>query len=387
MSALQPVSPATLQHLREELNRYVRTTNIPGINMLVYQNEEVIFQECAGLADLETRQPMQPDTLFRIASMTKPIASTAALMLVDAGKLNLHDPVERYIPEFGPTKVVAGVKDGKLQLEDQQRPMTLFDVLTHTAGIPYEPREPLLAKLHTEIDLWNRDRTLEEMMRALASVPLAFQSGDDWEYGLSHDIVSRIVEVAGEMPFDAFLEEKIFAPLGMKDTAFQIPEEKTGRIASLYDISEEEPKRLNVPFTKPSRGGAGLFSTLGDYLRFSRMLLNNGELEGVRLLKPQTVAEMARNQLTGKVYPIRFAGHLSHGEGYGLGVGVMVEPVVAAIAGSQGTYGWSGSESTHFWIDPARQLIGIILAQFNPYFHVRIDHALREIVYQGDSKN
>ena len=349
----------------------VERGEIAGAVVLVSRRDQVAQLACVGLRDVEAGSPMKPDTIFCVASMTKPFISVGALMLVEAGKLRLDDPVSRYIPEFADATVFAGVEEEHVGLAPLERPITVYHLLTHTSGLAYEAPHPMLEPAYD--DLGDFRYALPEMMRRLARHPLAHQPGEGWRYGWSHDVLGRVIEVAADQPLDDYLASAIFAPLGMVDSGFYVPPDKVERLAAVYesvagllhriDNSETQEITEHVPLLS---GGGGCASTALDYLRFSRMLLRRGELDGVRLLKPETVELMTRNHLVAPLYPLRFGDDVSEGEGYGLGVGVIVESSATSMAGSEGTYAWGGSWSTDFWIDPVKEFVAVFMVQLEP---------------------
>jgi CubicO group peptidase (beta-lactamase class C family) len=319
---------------------------------------------------------MTTDALFRIASMTKPVTSVAAMILVEDGKLSLDDPVSKYIPEFGSMKLL----DGK----SATRPITVRNLLTHTSGLTYRffggPLGETYAKAGVSDGLSQTEGTIADGARLLAAQPLLFEPGTSWNYSLSTDVLGRVVEVASGKLLDEFFRERIFTPLKMKDTAFFVDPAKVGRVAALYRAGEghvlnrapETPIRdgtlvysTNYPYKGPRTyfsGGAGLTSTAGDYARFLQMLLDGGELDGVRLLRPETVKAMTTNQIT--EFPLTLGS--IHGDRFGLGFGVVTPAGKAETPMSVGSYGWGGFFHTIFWVDPEKKLIGVLMTQVHP---------------------
>ncbi len=349
----------------------VERGEIAGAVMLVSRRDQVAQLACIGMRDIETGTPMEPDTIFRIASMTKPIASVGALMLVEAGKLRLDDPVSRYVPEFADVQVFDRVEDGHVIVADLERPMTVYHLLTHTSGLDSDAPDPALQAAFD--NLGDERYGLPELMRRLAENPLAHQPGEGWRYGSSYAVLGRVIEVAANQPLDEYLASAIFRPLGMVDSGYYAPPENVERLASVYESKDGRLHRLDTSGTNRITehfpllsGGTGCASTVLDYMRFTRMLLRRGELDGVRLLKPETVELMTRNHLAAPLYPLRFGDYVLDGEGYGLGVGVIVDPSAAILAGSAGTYEWAGASNTDFWIDPVKELIGIFMSQLEP---------------------
>jgi len=374
-----PVNPEGAGLSRLSLKRgcaYVESCvergEIAGAVMLVSRHDQVAQLACVGHRDVEAGLPMEPDTIFRIASMTKPITSVCALMLVEAGKLRLDDPVSRYIPEFADVEVFDRVQNGRVVLAPLARPITVHHLLTHTSGITRGAPDPVLEAVYD--DLGDERYALPELMRRLAAHPLAHQPGEGWVYGFSHDVLGRVIEVAADQSLDEYFDSAIFAPLGMVDSGFFVPPDKEARLATVYQSDEGVLRRVDDPVSNEIidripmlSGSGGCASTAPDYLRFTRMLLRRGELDGVRLLKPETVALMTRNHLAAPLHPINVWGHVFEGEGYGLGVGVSLQPSAPGMPGSAGTYGWAGSWNRRFWIDPAKDASGIFMSQAEPF--------------------
>ena len=369
------LSSPGLERARAYVAACVERGEIGGAVVVVSRHDQVAQMTCVGLRDIEAGLPMTPDTIFRLASMTKPITSVGALMLVEAGKLRLDDPVSRYIPEFADLEVFAGVEDGRVVLAPLARPITIHDLFTHMSGIDSDAPDPLL-----EADFDNLGDVRygsDELMRRLAAHPLAHQPGEGWRYGWSLAVLGRVLEVVSDRPLDEYLASAIFTPLGMVDTGYWVPPDKAGRLAVVHRLETGVLQRVDDEDTREITergplvtGSSGLASTALDYLRFTRMLARRGELEGVRLLQPETVALMTRNHVPPPLCPIVIWGYVSEGEGYGLGVGVSVEPPAPLMPGSAGTYGWAGSWGTRFWADPITETLGIFMVQSLPWAFV-----------------
>jgi CubicO group peptidase (beta-lactamase class C family) len=288
-------------------------------------------------------------------------------MLVEAGKLGLDDPVTDYIPELANVKVFSHVENGQPVLAEPERAITIFHLLTHTSGLAYEAPHPSLDAAYDNLGDGAYD--LAELMGRFADRPLFHQPGADWVYGQGQDVLGRVIEVVTGRSVDDYLEMAIFGPLGMVDSGFWVRPEKIGRLARVYDRIDGRLQLTERPYMDRSRrplllnGGGGMVSTALDYLRFCRMLLHGGELDGVRLLSAATVADMTRDHLGSKFSDGRHMEMPLAGQGYGLGVGVNVEAGAALAPGSIGSYWWAGAYNTRFWIDPARELIGILMVQ------------------------
>jgi putative heme-binding domain-containing protein len=375
---------------------------ISGAVVLIQQRGKVSLFRASGQADVESKIPMSRDTIFRIASMSKPITSVAVMMLVEEGKLRLDDPVAKHLPEFQDMTVLVPAKDADkgYRLVKAERPITIRHLLTHTSGITYRFfGKPHLGKLYAEAGvsdgLVETAGTIGDNVKRIAKLPLLHQPGTAWEYGLNTDVLGRVVEVASGKTLDEFFRERIFEPLGMHDTGFLVPKEKRSRLAAVYAPTDKKTIRrigsgkveiglLTYSATYPTAddshyysGGAGLTSTAHDYARFLQMLLNRGELDGKRLLKPETVDQMTRNQL-GDLN----ASFAIHGGSFGYGFGVVTGREKPPSAASVGSYSWGGFFYTFFWVDPRRQLIGIILTQLYPNGHLSLHKDFQAAVYE-----
>jgi CubicO group peptidase (beta-lactamase class C family) len=340
---------------------------------------------------LEANTPMSKDAIFRLYSMTKPFTSVAAMMLAEEGKLTLADPVSKYLPPLANLQVAVAGKDadGKTTytLVKAEHPITIQDLLRHTSGFVYgsfTPNERVKAAYSTLGVDW-RDVTPAEQIERLAQAPLAHQPGTVWEYGLSTDVLGRVVEKVSGMPLGAFLAERIFAPLKIRDTAFIVPTEKVARLAQPFPADKETGKPITLlDVTVPQKndaGGAGSAGTAADYARFLQMMLNGGQLDGARVLSRATIAYMTSDHLD----TIKPAILLAPGYGFGLGFAVRKGNGVASVPGSTGEYNWGGAAGTGFWVDPKEQLVVVIMTQTVPGIAAqRIDRALwRQAVYQA----
>jgi CubicO group peptidase (beta-lactamase class C family) len=352
-----------------------------GAVAAIVRNGKVAYLRAVGFRDRAKTNPLQPDSIFWIASMSKPVTSVAAMMLVEEGKLDLAAPVYRYLPELKNMMVAVETKEavtGKTVLarEPQKRPMTIEDLLRHTAGLIYGVGGTKLDYLTYESlygygGVYRRNKTLADFVSALAELPLAHQPGEVWDYGPAVDVLSRVIEVASGQPFDQFLQTRLFKPLGMVDTGFYVPEAKLSRLVDPPVIAGA-PDSVTADVTKPTRlfsGGGGLVSTASDYLRFCQMLLNGGELDGARILSPATVRRMTTNTLPSD---ITFAGFATGfvgprgGSTWGLGFAIRSNAASSWVPGSVGSFSWLGAGGTYFWIDPAEQLVAVQLIQVTP---------------------
>jgi CubicO group peptidase (beta-lactamase class C family) len=384
-------SAERLSRINRLMSRYVESGKLAGGVACVAQRGHLAHLETFGCQNLETQTPMSHDSIFRIYSMTKPIASVALMMLYEESLFNLTDPVSQYIPAFKEVKVwgAGGV------LETPLRPIIVQDLLRHTAGLSYggyaESQSPV-DKLYDEADIFNRNITVEEMTNHIASLPLMYHPGTKWHYSVATDVVGRLVEVLSGKSLADFMQEKIFDPLGMIDTAFHIEPSKLSRFCTLYGKTPDSDFGvLDLPNTSEylppvalHSGGGGLVSTTEDYLKFAQCILNKGELDGVRLLGPKTVELMTCNHLQSALLPIAYEGKKPMlGIGFGLGFGVLLDVAQAGIMGSVGDYGWGGYAETYFWIDPQEDLIAIMMTQYLPSQSYPIREEFRTAVYQA----
>ncbi len=390
------MSSERLARIRAGMQRYVDKGLVPGVVTMVARRGKVVHLEAIGSRDVESKQPMTTDTIFRIASMTKPIASVALMMLYEEGHFLLNDPIAKFLPEFKDMKVAvpASGEDrvgSPYKLVPAARPITFKHVLTHTAGFANSYRGITLPEFTKNFQQARKPGdTVGDAMKRLAALPLNFHPGDAWEYGNATDVVGRLVEVISGMTLDEFQQKRIFAPLKMTDTHFYLPQSKLNRFAAVYQPDEKNGNRiklLEAP-TAESRyvkephvyfsGAGGLVSTAADYVRFHQMMLNGGELDGARILGRKTVELMTANH-TGNL-PIWLTGP---GFGFGLGYRVLTDVGQAAIPSSVGEYGWGGAFCTYFWVDPQEELIGIMMTQVIPYTHINIRQEFQVLANQA----
>jgi len=391
------LSTQRLGRVSDWMRRQVDEGRLPGISVAIARRDRLAFFETYGASDVERGVPLAAETIFRIYSMTKPITTVAALMLYEEGRFQLDDPLADYLPEFAQPRVWAGGDVRALTTVRAEQPITIAQLMTHTAGFTYGflDEHPLDA-LYRErgVDFQRGDTPLAELVVLLAEQPLLFQPGSRWNYSVATDVLGRLIEVLSGESLDRYFEQRILAPLGMHDTAFFVPEGKRERFAANYGPAKDGGLELVDPatgsrFTRPMvtfSGGGGLVSTAGDYLRFTRMLARRGELDGVRLLGRKTVETMTTNHLPGDLAAMgrpRFAETTYEGIGFGLGVSVMLDPARARIMGSPGEYAWGGAASTAFWIDPVEELIVLLLTQLTPSSSYLLRRELRVLGYQA----
>jgi CubicO group peptidase (beta-lactamase class C family) len=366
--------PVKLALVRPALQAFVDCGELAGIVTLTSRRGEIVQAEALGCCDLETKTPMRPDTLFRIASMTKPITSVAALMLIEQGRMALADPISRWVPELADPGVL---RDAAGSLDDTvsaRRAITIEDLLTHRSGVAYAffSEGPLKQAYERTLGDPAMNRlTPDEWLAALGTLPLAYQPGERFHYGHSTDVLGFLIGRVEGKPFRQVLQERIFAPLGMIDTDFWLPHAKRKRLASLYRYDEQSGKLAKVlpeMYDEPpayTPGGGGLISSAADYHRFARMLLGGGALDGVRLLRPETVRLMRTNRLTDAQRQFPFAGMpLWQKNGFGLGLSIAEDPIDNLYAcGAPGSMTWPGIFGTWWQADPVHDLIMIYLIQ------------------------
>lgn len=372
------MSPERLEHLTEEMERYIAEERLPSAVVLIIRYGQLAYLDAFGWQDIESQTPMREDSLVRIFSMTKPITSVAALILFEENRFLLTDPVSRYLPEFENVKVFVEERDGELILEDPIEPITIQQLFMHTSGYPYNVPASvshLLSEMYQDADILSYDKTLAEAMRELSQLPLLHQPGSAWEYGLSTDILGRLVEAVSGQALGDFMRERIFEPLDMRDTAYLVAEEDWPRVARVYSPGEEgglEPadpdgwifEADSHEAARLQAGGHGLISSARDYGRFAQMLLNGGQLDGARILSRKTVELMTTDLLRDETVMTSWFNHRY--SGFGLGVRVVKDKAFGSSVASLGTYGWDGYANTHFFVDPQEELIGVFLSQHIP---------------------
>jgi CubicO group peptidase (beta-lactamase class C family) len=391
---------ARLARIAAHFRRYVDDGRLAGWLVLVSRAGKVAYLETYGRRN-ELGAPVDVDTLFRIYSMTKPVTAVAAMMCFEEGRLGLNDPVSDFIPSFGRATVWKGGTAASPQTAPPLGPVTIWHLLTHTSGLTYSfsGGNPVVTSLFEEAQAGVPAGTgLAGWCDAWVSVPLLFEPGSSWNYSVASDVLGRVIEVASGETLEQFFTTRIFEPLQMKDTAFRAPASDAGRLASMCVADAGTSKAVFVDGSayhgvgKPDyfSGGGGLVSTAGDYSRFAEMMRQRGHLGGTRLLAPATVDFMTKNHLPGNadrasfglaVLPEEAAGET--GQGYGLGVGVTVDPVAAKTLVSAGSYGWAGAANTYFTIDPEQQLTFMFFTQLLPYGAHPIGPQLSQLVYQA----
>ncbi|MEO0881417.1 MAG: serine hydrolase domain-containing protein [Pseudomonadota bacterium] len=377
---------------------YIENKKLPHMALLLSRGGEIAHISTQGVMDWETNRPITTDTIFRIYSMTKPITCVAAMMLFEEGGIRLEHEVHRYLPEFSDIKVWDGGTADAPELKAPDRPVTIRDLFTHTSGITYG-----FLMQHPVDAIYRREKigavsdTIRETARKIAAAPLVFSPGERWNYGHSIDVLGAIVEEVSGQTFDTFLRDRIFNQLGMVDTDFFVPEDKRDRFPACYakDAATGETvlydpggdgTRLYASQPVQLNPGGGLVSTLDDYHRFARMLLNGGALDGNRLLSPKTIEYMTENHLPGgktilSMGDETFSEARMEGNGFGLLGSVMIDPIEAGQPGSMGSFAWGGLASTYFWVDPLEELIGIQMTQLIPSSTYPIRPQFQQLAY------
>ena len=380
------LSEERLDLITQAMQADVDRGHLAGSIGVVSRKGKIAYWETVGMADREAGKPMRDDTIFRIYSMTKPIVGVALMTLYEEGKFGLRDPVKRYIPELGGLAVSAGGKE-----VEARREMTVQDLMRHTAGMSYGGnKEHPVDQRFRELNVLGDNRSIDDFIKKLAQLPLKHQPGSAWEYSVSVDVQGRLIEVLAGMDLAAFLQERIFQPLDMRDTSFTVPPEKKDRFVQMYSRTDDrkgiEPSPANRSegyYDYESRwysGGGGLVSTTRDYLRFCQMLLNGGTLDGSRILSRKTLDLMTSDHVKGirRASPV-----LSRGYGFGLDFAVHIDRAESGLNGSVGEYNWGGLAGTIFWIDPAEEMIGLYMIQSLPPRFGDSRNRFKRLAYQA----
>jgi len=380
------------QHFQE---KYIDTGKLPGVLTLVARRGEIAHFSALGMMDVENNKPTNEDTIFRIYSMTKAITTVALMMLYEEGKFQLNDPVHMYLPEWENTEVWVSGEYPDFKSRPQDRPMTIRDLLSHQSGLTYGFNDTnAVDRAYQQIG-WETmlSSPLPEWSKLLAKLPLLFSPGTAWNYSLATDLCGYLVQVLADQPFDEYLQERIFDPLGMVDTSFSISDDKLDRFAACYEptpdggMKPQDPQFTSAYRKKPAwiSGGGGLVSTTMDYYRFLQVLANNGKSDGRRYLSRKTIELMTANHLPDGKSVIDHAftpppDEHRRGEGWGLGFSIALDHGKTQIAGSPGQYSWGGAASTEFWIDPTEELVVIFMTQLLPSGTYPIKRELQVLV-------
>jgi CubicO group peptidase (beta-lactamase class C family) len=392
------LSSSRLARIGDHMKRYIDAGKIAGTLTLVARRGQVAYLEPQGHLEIERRRPVTADAVWRIYSMTKPITSVGLMMLYEEGRFQLDDPVHRFIPSWQNLRVFVGGNYPTFKTAPVERPMTIRDLLSHTSGLTYGFMERTnVDAAYRKLGVADQTRsgyTLQDMVDTLAELPLEFSPGTRWNYSVATDVIGHLIEVISGQRLDAYLRARILEPLGMRDTGFVLEDEQAARFAANYERQGDGSlKMIDNPEQSSYRkrsffsGGGGLLSTAPDYFRFTSMLQNMGELDGVRLLGRKTVELMTMNHLPGgqDLTDLAQAGMFTEtayaGVGFGLGFSVQQSPARAQILGSAGEFAWGGAASTAFWIDPAEDLIVIFMTQLMPSSSYPLRRELRVLTY------
>ena len=376
-----------LARIDSAVQAYIDDGRVAGVMTMVARRGHVVHWAATGMRDLDAGDPLEPDDIFRIYSMTKPITSVAVMSLVEDGAISLDDPVSKFIPAFADVTVLAD--EGERVAPGG--PITIEHLLTHTSGLTYGFfGDSPVDRLYNESGFFAQSEGLDDFARRVAALPLLASPGERWNYGVSTDILGRVVEVASGQSFDAFLQERILGPLDMDDTAFVVPAEKRSRFTANYQRADDALQMTDSPedgqYTRPPAwlsGGGGLASTASDYIRFAQMLLQDGALDDVRILAPETVAMMRSNRIPDALVPIQLGTYLSPGYGFGLGFAVAVDAEATPEPDNTGVFRWAGAANTFFWIDPEAELIGMVWTQFQPFTAYDLEREFQTLVYEA----
>ncbi len=401
------MSSERLARIGPRIQTWVDGGTIPGASMLVARRGKLVFFDQIGRLDHADELPMRDDAIFRIYSMTKPIVCTALMMLFEEGCFELKTPVASFLPALSRLKVLEQDSAGNFYSADLSRPITIRDLMCHTAGFTYDFLvDSPVGELYRQHGIGPRaDRSLEAMVDELARLPLAFQPGTRWHYSVSIDVAAHLIQVLTDKPLRDFLRERIFSPLDMVNTDFWVPEEERMRMVTMYGdeemvasetilprtVEDREPVRSvrfdvedAYPCSRPetfARGGHGLFSTTQDYARFALMLLNHGELDGERIIGRKTLELMHVNHLPPELLPCEIGGVPTPGYGFGSGSRSLMDVGAAGVLGSVGEFGWAGAATTYYWVDPQEELVGIFMTQYQGLEEP--DRRFRTLVYQA----
>lgn len=386
-------SPARLKRIGAVMQGYIDQGKIAGTVTLIARHGRIAYLEALGRMDIASGKPMQPDTIFRIASMTKLMTVVSVMMLFEEGHFLLDDPVAEFLPDFAGIRVfVREIPDG-IETADLQRPITIRHLLMHTSGLAYGGDGTPVERIYEREQIPRPGEPLARQVARITHLPLAHEPGAGWTYGYSHDVLARLVEVVSGESFDAFLKQRIFDPLAMTDTGFWVPPQEQGRLATVYALGADGTLTVrDLPVASEATGatvcgGSRLLSTAADYAQVCQMLLNGGNLDAAQLLGRKTVALMTANQMAGEDTPFGLGVPLPggrHGWRMGLGVGVVTDAAKTGMPLSVGSYTWAGAWGTLFWIDPAEDLYGVFMVQQAPGpFWPRPAHSLIPLTYQA----
>jgi CubicO group peptidase (beta-lactamase class C family) len=381
-------SSQRLDRIAPVMQSYIEQGKLAGTLTLVARNGKIVYLNAQGMQDKEAGIAMSEDTIFRIYSMSKPVTAVAAMTLWEQGKFHMFDPIAKYLPELANMKVYVSGSGDDMVVEDAKSPIRIIDLFMHTSGFSYGFSNSEVDKLYKKMLSKPEELNRDNILTKFAELPLTHQPGTAWNYGVSTDIIGFLVEKLSGKRLGEYMQETIFRPLGMKDTGFYVPADKVDRLTQIYTadktgqtiVMEKEPVGDFMSDPKIHNAGGGLVSTMQDYFTFAQMMLNGGEINGVRILGRKTVEYMSTNHLPKSLIPY---SKTSQGEGYGLAMSVTVEPEMAGFMTSKGDFGWGGAASTYFRVDPEEQIVMISMAQFVPIGFHRYHDDFRNLVYQA----
>lgn len=387
--AVAGMSATALDRIPAAMAAYVEDGRLPGVVTMVARDGRIVHWDAVGYRDVASGEPLERNDVFRIYSMTKPVTSVAALILMEEGALSLEDPVSDHIPEFAGLTVL-GAAGEEVPVT---APVTVEHLLTHTAGMTYGFfSDTPVDRIYRESDFFFTARDLAGFAAGAAELPLLFQPGSAWQYGIATDVLGRVVEVASGRSLDDFITERILEPLEMDESGFVVPEEGLDRFVTKYMITEEGLVQADPAlgqdsdYTRPPgwlSGGGGMVSTPADYVRFLQMLLDGGTLGDIRILEEETVALMTSDRLPDGMAPLGLLGIFPPAYGFGLGVAVLVDEAATPAPDHAGSYFWTGIANTFFWVDPGADLIAMVWTQVEPFMTYPLDSEFRAMVYQA----
>ncbi len=382
-------SSEALAKLLPAMQANIDSGRYAGIVTVVARHGKLVHAQAVGKMNVDGAAPLTTDAVFRIASMSKPVTTVAALQLVDAGKLRLDDPVSKYIPAFANVRVYTGGGALAPQTVAATSPITVAQLMSHTSGLGYILFNTWSDSIWKAGKVYDPSRTIAFFADSVARFPLLFQPGERWSYSAGLDVLGRVIEVAAGQSFDVVLRERIFKPLGMRNSGFHIEAAQKARVAALHTVGADRRVRVTLSDDTQSfqdesarffMGGGGLVSTAEDYLRFAQMLLNGGTLDGTRILKAETVAQMTRDWL---VPPQSVPAPYNGAPGYGFGLGVTVQTTQpnTFVSSAAGSFGWSGIYNTFFWVDPKNDIVGLVMTQTAPFRVTPLEREVKKLVY------
>ncbi len=381
------MSAERLDRIRPAMQAYVDDGRLAGVMTMVARRGQVVHWDAVGMRDLEAADPLEPDDIFRIFSMTKPVTSTAVMMLVEEGRVALDDPLSKFVPGFADVTVLTAAGE-RVPPNDA---ITIQHLLTHTSGLTYGFfGDSPVDRIYNESGVFFTAQGLDNFADGVAALPLLAHPGERWNYSVSTDILGRVIEVASGQTFDQFVKTRILDPLDMQDTAFMVAADKRDRFTASYARPDGALQATDSPtdgqYTRPPAwlsGGGGLTSTASDYIRFAQMLLQEGEFDGVRILAADTVRVMSTNHLPDSLIPIAVGNYLSPAYGFGLGFAVAVDAAASPEPDNDGVFRWAGAANTFFWIDPVAELIGMVWTQYGEFAAYEIEREFQTLVYEA----